>query len=470
MSSAKQISVEIRPLCLSREFSISLIIASITVNLKMRPIFFTLLVVLWTCDSSNGNQLIDQNIGNNTQFTDLNDDVLYIIFYRIGLTNLINLAEINPRLQDLADQVIQSRYRQKTLSIDLKLPRTQSCEETENKVTIYDFDLALEVFKYFGSYFRWLEFLYRSTTTSDADLERFFEFLNKYCSKSLVRLDMEFMQDLFEKFTYQFEAIEELKIRSNLDTFPETRPLNKTFPNLRRFTLYSRLGTVYSFKSIKFKRLEYFAIDGNDLNDSKNNEFVKEIIRLNPTIRSLDLKISDRTLAKFISLHLPTLENLTIHHLGNDTVEFLNLRSLNYIDIDKDNFDSIEKLSMPRLESLKAYFNLAHSNKWKQFFNKYSQLRRLHIEESSYVNFFNELRNVDQVVSSLVNLTDVEFGMLVEHESLIRLLQNHKKLNRCRISELLSGDEKQMYRDRLGNAWKCDFKKKNFERKKPILN
>lgn len=120
-------------------------------------IFITFLAVLFSGSCSNENELIDQNGGIKTQFTDLNDDVLYIIFNDLKLNDLQNLAQLNSRFADIAYEVVRRKYRHFRLEISIKSSEPQF-DEDQNKYTIYDIQMALNVLKYFGNCFQVLKF------------------------------------------------------------------------------------------------------------------------------------------------------------------------------------------------------------------------------------------------------------------------------------------------------------------------
>lgn len=440
----------------------------------MMLIGFVLFAVLCSCGISSGNESIDQNGEIKTQFNDLNSDVLYFIFYRLELTTLLKLAQVNSRSLDIAREVARRKYRHSKLKILFDSSRTQTCHESGNDViTIYDLNLALDLLKNFGDCIQSLEFYRGCDDISDTDIDTFFESLNNYCSKSLIQLGIEFLQvDLFEKFTKPFEALKELTIYSRLDKFNETRPLNTLFPNLRKWDLFAVKVVNYTFHNSKFEHLEHLSITGDDQKYNRNIHFAKEMIRLHPTIRSVDIRIDDPTLVSFISQQQPNIENLTILRLGDDIVRLPSLKNLNFINSDENNFNLIEKLRMPRLESLNTYINLADTARWTQFFNNHTQLRSLKIMQTFSINNpFGVLQNVDQITASLTHLTYMSFDVQVESESLVRFIENHKKLNVCQLSgiQLFSDGDKQMIRERLRKEWVLDFDEPYFQRKKPVL-
>lgn len=445
---------------------------------KMKFILLSLLAVLSSFSCSSGNSLSDSNIKIKTQFSDLNDDVFYIIFNYLECEDFLNLVQINSTLSDIATNVFRYKYRLHQLKITagntfLAARILQQFEDGQHQLAISNIPLAMNVLKSFGSIFQSVKFSYE-WLTKNIYVNQMTQYIGEYCSKSVKQFDLDMRHDLLEKITAPFEAVKELTIRSRVSSFNNSIRLNDLFPQLRRLNLVSVDASNYSFLNDEFPNLVHFSFRSCGSDDIPNNKNIRELILRNPTIRSIEPQVRDTTLLQFINQQLPNLENLTIFNLAFDAIQFDSVKNL---EIATGNIDSIAKLSVPRIESLKMVYRSIHSHKWMAFFKNHTQLRRLHIREMHRVHVSQPLRNVDEFTADLLNLTDFtidSFQYVVQDQidSIVAFFAKHSKLKRCSFLEAeFSADRQRTLRERLGNEWETEFKEFDgfFQRKLPKI-
>lgn len=441
----------------------------------MKLILLTFFAVLSSGGCSSGDNMNGTNGKVGTQFESLNDDVLYITFHMLEWDDLVSLVQINLRFEFIAREVVRRKYKQIN---QLRMRCTEYKMDSQivairDQIEIYNMQLAMDMLKYFGGHFAMIKVEYYNDLTK---INLISQCLNEYCSKSLKNLDLTVTEDfnILETFTKPFDAVEELNIHSSIDEFSETIQLNELFPKLKRLTLGSDKAVNYSFIRSEFPNLEHFSFYVNNLRDVTNNENVRELIRKNPTIRSIQPQVRDRTLINFISKHLPNIESLTIFDLGNDAIHFEKMKSLSLL---MPTIDSIDKISVPQLDSLKIRLELRNYNKFMNFLNNCTQLRHLHVTDMTMTSL-REF-NVDARFASLTNLTDVTFDVSIHYlhaDPIIQFIENRTKLNRCTfLGSLIQTSDLQVLRERLGSEWKIEFTQTDkcltasFERKKPVL-
>lgn len=429
----------------------------------MKLIILIFLAVLLSCGGSS--ELSDQNGEVKAQFSGLNDDVLYIIASQLKLMDLLSLAQVNSGLSAIAGSEVRCRYRRHSKLEIIIRGYIGTYNEDQNQLTIQDAQMALNVLKYFGKYFAVVAFNFNDSINS-SDLNQITQYLNIYCAKSLAQLELDMTHNLLGKFEKPFEAVEELMICLTVPASNETIRMNDLFPQLRRLKLRSGFNSVnYDFINSTFPYLEHLHVF------TFGDEDVREIIRRNPTIRSIKPQARHPSLIKFISQYLPNLENLTIYHALNEGVRFENVKCLEFMTND---MVSIEKLSMPQLESLKMSYNPSFSEKWMEYFKNNTQLRRLFIVgnplDSSIV-----LRDVNLFTADLPDLIDVTFQIKIDTQidSIIAFFENHRKLISLKIADVHFDTKKQqILQRRLGNVWSIKFKRIGgfFQRNHAVLN
>lgn len=445
-------------------------------------------VVLISC-CSNGSKLHSR--GNEietsskeeieTEFSALNYDVLYLIFSRLELTSLMSVVQTNSRNAEVVNDVIGGRYQNYRLDISTASENNGllSLYEINDKITVYDVPFALDVLKYFGHHFRGL--IIQDKNLELNDLMSISRFLIKYCQNSLEELQLKIKHhEILDKFSEPLPSVKDLNIHDMIkrDSVNMAMPLNELFPNLKRFTIYSWYCTNYSFINTKLLQLEHFSISGVNLQElsSNNNENIRKMIRKNPTIRSLELRIDDREIITLISKYLPKLENLKLlcFRIGNDLVQ---LKMVKRFELTGYNirFSSIDKLLMPHLESLKMSFDPEDSVELMSFLNKHLQLRQLSLTDSRYL--VNEPSiQINELTANLKHLTDVTVGIFDYFgiNPIVEFIENHPKLNRFQFAMgIFTTEQERTLRQRYQNEWnieefRMDFKGLSFKRKELI--
>lgn len=434
----------------------------------MQLVVLTFLVVLSGCGCSSGNETINQNVKVKTHFSDLNNDVLYIVFYKLEWEDFLNLVEVNSQFHYIVHEVIRRKYKQinqlrtRCTQFDV-IPRF---EMNQTQLEVHNIHIVLNVLKYFGNSFPMIKFEYYEDLTP-TQIDQIAQYLNEYCASSVKKLELMLRQDLFGQFTKPFDSVEDLTINADFGRLNKTRPMSEIFPQLQRLTVWSERSVNYSFIRCEFRHLKHFSFYVNDLRDTMNRENIRELIRRNPAIRSIDARILDPNLIKFISQHLPILENLTILDLGNDSVRLENVKNLTII---MSTIDSIDNISVPRLQSLEIRFEHKNYHKFMDFLSNHAhRLRHLHV-----FNIFGSTLSdidIDARFASLTNLTDVTFDILlynIRTEVIVQFIGNHRKLHRCTfLGSFVTAYDQQTLREQLENEWDITFNSKSlsFERK-----
>lgn len=324
-------------------------------------IFLTFLAVLFGCICSSGNELVDRNGVAKTQLSELVDDVFFITFPHLELKDLMNLVEADSRLSRIAGLEVHFRYRNDRKLQIYYFDSHSGIYDTRNFINIHGVQMSLNMLKFFGQCFQSIIFTSDPNTEMN-NLDRFIDYISKYCSTSLKALHLDMRHDLLEKFTKPMEALEELKIQLETETFSVTIRMNEIFPKLRQLNLFA-----FECSNFLFYQQRIFTLHPFFPIDDVNNENVRELIRKNPTIQSICALVKDPEMVKFINQHLPNIETLTILDVGIYPLVFENLKNLTFFS---GNIDAIYNLTIPRLVILTMKYNDRYSSKWMEFFLK----------------------------------------------------------------------------------------------------
>lgn len=443
---------------------------------KMKLILSTLLAVLLSRSCSSGNELDNPNGKPETQFSDLREDVLRIIFDHLGFGDLLNVVQINSTLTEVVSNAFRRKYRPENQLEIIAYKRenktgaskTQAFTVDSNQLTIHDVPLTLNVLQYFGDHFKSIKFSY-AVGAAVTDLEEIIRCFSVYCSKTLKKLELGIGHNLLDRIETPFEATEELSIATKNVNFNQKTKLGDLFPRLRRLILKSFGGTSYGFLNTTLPRLEHFFISVSD-NEYSRDEYIFQFIQQNPSIRSIDPKVRNPHLVEVISEHLPNVESLIVHSALHHFVQFKSLKHLDFSDGDAE---TIDKLSAPSLESLTISYNPNLLDDWKAFFKNHTQIRRLFMIEIYDLEF---LRNVDQFTADLPELTDATFDLYrniddSQIDSIVAFFQNHTKLNRCKfLVAQFTPDQQEILDELLGSEWNINFENNSFQRKPEVKN
>lgn len=234
---------------------------------------------------------------NLTEFMNLNEDCLILIFEQLDLPDLANVAQINEKLYHLDSNVFKRKFPlhiriAELQKIPLKLVFDQLIEEIShgdkqslwiksNKIIyVYDYDLTLNILKSFGDLIKRF------------DMKKIFIYIDKYCASSLIQLDIGVVQDSWlELLKGPFKKLEDFTFDLSHDINQEainSLSLNETFPNLQRSSLKNwnkRESTI--FFNGHLPHLQYVKIERTS--GYKQNPISNNIFNENPHIHSLEI-------------------------------------------------------------------------------------------------------------------------------------------------------------------------------------
>lgn len=194
-------------------------------------ILYDLLLTMLLLFKSCFNEVIAQDDGN-IKLTDLNFDVLRIIFDQLDFPKLINASATNSKLNTIAEAAFRHKYRDYEIRI---------VSASEEFVDVPYSGWIENVFKYAG---KWVGKIMIQDQKSRQISKIVNEIVNKYTFETLIELDLRFIKnDTFEQFKVPFNAVEVLTFLVGEKRFnADMQPLNQIFPKLRRFEFILRIG------------------------------------------------------------------------------------------------------------------------------------------------------------------------------------------------------------------------------------
>lgn len=393
---------------------------------------------------------------NKLKITDLNSDVLFLIFSDLDIEWLLNTAEAFPKCYHLVRDVFRHKYS--TYELQLKKQSDNSSEmklgtifPDERRFDVYgtaDFDLR--IIKVFGDIFHEIKIGFLNNVAYSR-WEIVSQYVNKYCSKTVKRLELKFIdQKIMNYLTMPFEVVNEFSCSIISDRLNTTQPFNQLFPKLRHLNLYLYSSSDYRYFDCEIPNLEHLTVTRTQY--WREPDQIRGLLEKNPNIRRID--IISRTFPpnyiEVINRLLPNIEHLTMTlvNIKTESIRFANVKSFNLAQIERD---SIGKLSLPNLKSFQLIYDSRFLGEWQQFFKQHSYISHLHLEQTTYGYL-----PIDKLLNDLPNLIDVHFKCvdIIPAENIITFIENHKNLRKMQLlfREVTDNDES-LLRKRFENEW-----------------
>lgn len=234
-----------------------------------------------------------ERIRKSVKLTELNDDVLILLFNNLNMTSLLNLAMASPKLSPIVEDHVRQKYKDIFVTImDTTNPnRNQIDEPTDIKqIFVYSLHMTKTLLKYFGSVLKSL--LISQNTINDANSTAISQEINKYCSKSLTRLHLgSIKEDTLQQFDTPFENVDQLWFDINKDRLKTNLSLPELFPNVKELQVNIWKNADVDFLNIQLPKLQSLHVGFPDQSSifAKSFESIKILMRNNPQIESLDL-------------------------------------------------------------------------------------------------------------------------------------------------------------------------------------
>lgn len=406
----------------------------------------------------------NQRKTNKLKLPDLNADVLYLMLEQISVMDTLNLLEAIPfgTISSVAVAIYRKNYRNSKVELyveKMNLIETEFyVDDNRNYIKICTCETVLKFIRHFGEAISTLQFNTQLFSREKASIIN--QYINKYGSESIKSLNLGLIyENSLEQFTVPFKEVENLYI--GIDTTYEQEfktgnlRLNQQFPKLHRFNLSIYNDVNMSFIQYNFPQLKHLKLRALSFLHN-GTDHIAIFLAKNKQITNIDLLHVQDDYIRVVNKMLPQLESVTFHGLdgGNETLQFENVQQL----IVLTRFvKSVEKLSFPRLQSLKMEYPL-RPNEWDSFFKNHTDLTQFHLmkcsvyDEVKLKRFVARLTNLVELTVEYDNKWDVNThkirNIFKHHNKLMKLTMVCFKANRKLQTEFF--DEMQT---NFGNEW-----------------
>lgn len=388
------------------------------------------------------------------KFTDLNEDVHFLIADILKLEDLLSLAETSRMFGPLTNQIFRRNYHDITITranVNVKNILYKYAANDHMKILeLSDIEMIVRILIRFEGAIKQLTI--KTQNMDNLKSKMINRFVNRNVANTLIHLHLNIIKEnTFEQFTNPFEAVEELSFdvdtkRVNIGDLP----LNKCFPALRRLQLRLYSQADYRFLGCKFEQLVHLHV--SVLPDAwTQKDQIEELFTKNSHIKSVELRFFPPDYVKLIGNLMPNIENLTLFEfdIGNDTVRFDNVKSFT---LHTSNPQSIENLKFQQLESLCISFSPARFESWLTFFGNNQNIQQLELNKF----FVEQSLPLLELTANLHNLIDMTLASsnYINVETIKQFIQSHSRMMKFKFSTTeYKKEDKDRLRDEFEKEW-----------------
>lgn len=433
--------------------------------------------------------------------TKLNINCLEKILKYLSYNDLLNVAESNSHLRNVARVVYRLKYRTtKVFIIGIKLSAVRLLKFTDvsdKRVKVSDLKTGLRLLRHFGDSISTVsvnqpgEELAAPKYTSefyDISYACLIAYINQYCCESLTRINFagtfslgfEFNKTL-EWLKWPFLNVHTIELgygfvwsKNSMRLFPNIRNLLYNLSNFDH-TECVRLASIkchfpyLESLGIGFIQGKFFELKMTDPKCMRMVSHLNSILRLNPQIQNLVIPFfMDETFLQGISEHLQRLKNLSFVRAPANFAQFNgHFKNLKRFEVCYENHIYANNMAsnhvkIERLEEFNCFILTESDNEFYDFIARHPSIMRLSL--CSAYAFKNEI-TATYLANALPKLNEIDFRKckftIDDPLSFIRLLKSLKKFS-FRFAEDAENKSYEYLVKSLPNGWHATKHRQHF--------
>lgn len=399
--------------------------------------------------------------------TELNLDCINLILNELSFPELLMMNDVSRHFSILAGYAFKQNYADREIVIsntrDLlfgwdepefirKLRKNDldpsECSVELNRIQIESTYLSLKTLKYFGGIVQKLYLLLTNVDTKHSKIIG--QYVNQYCTDTLMELSIDVQKGNFLRFIKKpFKNVH----RVNFNFWPgssefanNTLPLNETFPSLRTLFLnHPRTDFNSEYFRCNFPHLEHLSLTYGY--KYMNVDLIKNLLNLNPQIRSLELEFCPEYLLQQISMILPQLERLSIS-MGLSVQREIRLDNVTKLKMNA--IGNSLNIYFQKLQEMHMFFTSEKYSELITFLEQHAHLRRLNIQ------FWNirpiEFEGITSNLPNLVEMTMNNYYVLTQIDFIIKYLNNNQTIMNFHLNNT-NKNQKEEFDSQLNRNW-----------------
>lgn len=410
------------------------------------------------------------------KFNDLNEDCTILILDQLNIGDLLSMAQTNQNLNLLAVDVFRRRFSKKKIIIhnyygDDESERNESgiISKALNRfgITVQsppnsfymvypdrveisrDFNMSLNILKYFGSFIQKLKLVLANSETNAST--KIIQFVNEYCYKSLIEFELDTSDgNAFRQMKNSFIHVERVTFR---DCIPDGEngvfPLNIMFPAMRTLSL-TPLRKIGNLINCRLPHLQHLYLD------VQLCSAIDDLLLANPDLQSIELAQASSQFLQSVNTKLIKLEHLVLQNveMNDDKIQFENVKKF----IAGNALNPPKNIYFPNLRELHINFGICHFQEWINFLKNHNNLSQLQLN----------YRDIDDkhfgiLTKELPNLMEISVlrskGNFIGIYSIFRFIEMHPKLRKIHL-DACRKDDYQVIREQFEFKWEIrNFRK-----------
>lgn len=373
---------------------------------------------------------------NRLEITDLDVDVLFVIFQNLGFMDLLNLAETNSTLSLMADEIFRKR------NYEIIISDCNRVNEDERRIEITGIAMISNVFKYF--------------TLTNIDVKNLYieanisalvsQYINEYARGTLRRLKLTgTKEDTFEQFTIPFEELKEFSFSISKSEFrPSNLPLNQLFPKLRILNITFASKADLSYVVCKLPYLDYLNVHIQTETARSQAHQIEAFLCKNSHVRNIEILMAPKHLISLslrkISELLPNIEFLKLNTLvlSDEPAHFNHVK---HFVLDDNYPRSVNHVTFSCLESLTMKYYSSSYGEWNHFFRQNSNLTRLNMLIVTTDGDTSNSIALMGLATGLLNLVEMKIRSFrsINVRMIQKFIENHPRLMKLQFEGPISG-------------------------------
>lgn len=254
---------------------------------------------------------------------------------KLDIDRLVNVALTD---KDIVLELFKRKYADRTIEFINGDPRKKT-QISEDKIVI-NHQMAEPVLKLFGHLIT-TTIIVNFAAVKPIQSKKTIEHIGNYCAKLVNLVFVEFNANPLHDIQSSFPSVNVVYFMGTSATFGmENYKLNTIFPNIKQLFLLVRGVSDQSCIDLEYPHLEHLstAISHPKL-ASFDESTIKEVLKKNPQIRSVEFELVSQSFLKVVNQYLPELEVLRVTALSGEIDYFNGIR-----------FANVKKLSLKAVD------------------------------------------------------------------------------------------------------------------------
>lgn len=395
---------------------------------------------------------MSSSLKNRSSLLGMNLEYQLNVLKSLNFMDLLDIAQTNEKILELAIGVFQQNFGHKSLKIQASSYPKRFKLKVANDIIVTDIEIALKILSIFGSKIRVLKIRYERIEYSDA--KKLTQHINQFCSQSLTHLGISgITKKLWSFMGKPFVNVEDVAFSKVLEPMKKMK-MNQIFPQLRTLILINTEIKDPAILNCTFPHMNHLFVSVLTPEVAFAEE-TEHFLSSNPQIRHLTVQHNFQHFLEEVHHKLQTIETLELlwpqdDYSNGKPTHFENVKQL---IVTSNSFPVPTKVTFAQLEEIECYCYPELSDEYIDYFKMNRNVRK--------INITSEVKNeqFERLSGSFPNLMEasVKCGDDVRDDSVAEFIERN-----CQINKLLLLTANQTLHSSLRTRLHVDWKLHSF--------